>query len=170
MSSGMLKRHCAWLAAASRFTVYWFLWKSQICQFRQWSDKKNFASKWNNFTTGNSQQRDARNQVGFLPLSLTRPEWQTQTTVRSWKNIRPWSFTGEQWHKQTEIRSENGWNWSWHHQEKKTIQHVKIMLKRKINNIFFVKNANGLCSQVHKTFQTSAAGETSKVIKNIYWR
>lgn len=115
MSSGVLKRHCAWLAAASRFTVYWFLWRSQICQFRQWSDKKNFASKWNNFTTGNSQQRDGRNQVGFLPLSLTRPEWQTQTTVRSWRNIRPWSFTGEQWNKQAERESENGWICFWHH-------------------------------------------------------
>lgn len=47
-----------------------------------WSDKK-FPSKWNNVTTGNSPLGEGRSQQ-WVFLLLTRPEWQTYTTVRGW--------------------------------------------------------------------------------------
>lgn len=40
LSSGFAHERWVWLTDASRFTVYWFLQKSQICQFRQGSDTK----------------------------------------------------------------------------------------------------------------------------------
>lgn len=40
LSSGFAHEIWVWLTDASRFTVYWFLQKSQICQFRQGSDTK----------------------------------------------------------------------------------------------------------------------------------
>lgn len=66
-----------------------FYEESQICQFRVGSDKKKkFPSKWNNFTTGNSQLGEGGVsvcvcvRVWLCDFILTRLEWQTHRTVR----------------------------------------------------------------------------------------